>query len=223
MVAAIYPIYGEQKRIDLLMTGSDPNTFTLVGDTHSNTTLDNLVGSMIGIAIGATITGAGIPANTTLVALNDSANTGVLSQAATATATGVTFTITNPTSAFAGLDGATVRLYRSTLTPGKGTTLANLVAAEATFDGYAAKTLTMDTGFINGAQQAVAESQLLVWTPTASVTPNTIGGLWSDDGTGAVIIWPLPAPVALAGPTTTLKVVATDAYETPGAALQVLP
>jgi hypothetical protein len=222
MVAAIYPLYGAQKRIQLIVAASGP-PITLTGTTAAGTGLTAL-DPLAGVAIGDVVTGTGIVATppTTVVALDDAAHTATLSQAALGVHVGVPITFTHPAGP-SGLQGATARLYQSSLTPGPGTTLATLITAEANFDGYAAKTLTMDTGYINGTSQAVAESQLLVWIPTGSVTPNNIGGIWTDDGTGAIEIWPLPAAVPLAGPSSVLKVLVTDAYPTPGAAIQVLP
>jgi hypothetical protein len=222
MANAIYPLYGEIQRINILMFGGPP--LTLTGTVTSGSPTITAPSLTTGIVIGSKITGTAIPANTTVIAVDSAVPSITMSANATGNHTAETLTLQPDNAPLAGLlDGATVRLYQSALTPGQGTTLANLVAAEATFDGYAAQTLAMDTGYINGANQAVAESQLLVWTPTGSVASNSIGGAWSDDGTGAIIIWPLDAPVSLAGPTTTLKIVATDAYITPGKTIQVLP
>jgi hypothetical protein len=72
---------------------------TLTGDTHTNTTLDNLSGNPItlGVAVGDTVSGAGIAANTRVVSMTATAV--VLSIAATATAAGVAITFTSGTSA----------------------------------------------------------------------------------------------------------------------------
>lgn len=67
-----------------------PVAGTIKGDTHTNTTVDNLTFTA-SIAIGQNISGSGIPANTTIA--NIVGTTITLSQAATATATGVTLTI----------------------------------------------------------------------------------------------------------------------------------
>jgi hypothetical protein len=66
---------------------------TLTGNTHSTNILDTLsVNPLnVGIAIGQSITGAGIPANTYVVTMTATSIT--ISQFATATATGVTFTV----------------------------------------------------------------------------------------------------------------------------------
>lgn len=80
----------------------DTRSFTsigITGSTHSNTTVDTLSSNPItsGWQVGDTITGAGIPAGTTITALTAASVT--LSQAATATAAGVALTVTSGTMA----------------------------------------------------------------------------------------------------------------------------
>lgn len=222
VVPAIYPLYGSQSRLNTIVFGGPPRTIT--GTVTSTSPTVTATSSLAGVVIGSGISGAGIPPGTTVLAVDSVGLTITMSANATGTHAGETITLTPSVAPAAGLmNGATLRLYQSSLTPGAGTTLANLVAAEATFDGYAAKTLTMETGYINGANQAVAESGLAAWIPTGSVTPNSIGGAWTDDGTGAMEIFPLAAPVSLAGLATVLKIMVTDAYPTPGGLVQVLP
>jgi flagellar hook protein FlgE len=72
---------------------------TLGGSSTANLSTTVNVSSTTGLSIGATVTGAGIPAGTTIVATT--ANTITLSNAATATATGVTLSATNPANAAA--------------------------------------------------------------------------------------------------------------------------
>ena len=223
---AIYPAYGRQQRIDLIVAGQGGLVNVLTGDTAAGNPGLTSMSGLVGVAIGATVAGTGIPTSPapTVIAASDSAHTVTMSASATGTATGENITFTNPAAVgFPGLEGATIRLYKSTLSPSPATTLADLVAAECDFTGYAAKTLAVDTGYIDPTGAAIAESQLLVWVPTDAVTPNIVGGLWTDDGTGAMVIWPLAAPVSLAGPTNTLKVLALDSYPTPGSLIQVLP
>ncbi len=64
---------------------------SFTGNLNSTTTVSN-VSSFIDLAVGQPITGAGIPANTTIQALDTVKKTITLSQAATATATGVALT-----------------------------------------------------------------------------------------------------------------------------------
>jgi hypothetical protein len=58
------------------------------GSTHTNTTLDS-IGSMTRVQAGMWVFGVGIPGGTFLVSVNTGASSAVLSQAATATASGV--------------------------------------------------------------------------------------------------------------------------------------
>jgi Pectate lyase superfamily protein len=66
---------------------------SLTGNTHSNTTIDNLSTNPVtlGVLVGMTITGTNIPANTTVAART--ATTITLSQAATGSSSGSTFYI----------------------------------------------------------------------------------------------------------------------------------
>jgi len=73
-------------------------------------------------------------------------------------------------------------------------------------------------------RKAIAESQTVEVHPSGAVTPGVeVGGLWVDDGTGALVIWPLDGPVSLEDATDVLKVMLTDAYPTPGSVIQILP
>lgn len=66
---------------------------TFLGNTHTSTTVDGISAAAIAVLIaGLPISGAGIPAGTTIQSINVSAKSLALSLAATATATGVTLT-----------------------------------------------------------------------------------------------------------------------------------
>jgi hypothetical protein len=67
------------------------NQFVQTGNTHSNTTLDTLATGTSMLMVGQTVSGTGIPVGTTIASITNS-TTVVLSQAATATGTGVTIT-----------------------------------------------------------------------------------------------------------------------------------
>ena len=84
--------FGEQASIVLA-----EQTSTIVGDTHTTTTIDSIPDTST-VNVGMTITGAGIPAGTT-VATIVSATSITISQAATATTADVTFTLKMPTAA----------------------------------------------------------------------------------------------------------------------------
>lgn len=74
---------------------------THTGSTHTSTTIDTLSANVLqaGWQPGMTISGAGIPANTTIVSIASNGLSLVLSQAATATATGVALTVAGGTTA----------------------------------------------------------------------------------------------------------------------------
>lgn len=71
---------------------------TLTGNTHSTTTIDTLSSNPItaGWQPGMTVTGTGIPSNTTIVSLTASAI--VISQAATSSSSGITLTVAGGTA-----------------------------------------------------------------------------------------------------------------------------
>lgn len=69
-------------------------TYTNGSTTSSSTTVSST--SLRRADIGRQISGSGIPTGTTITSVSDSAGTAVISNAATATASGVTFTITDP-------------------------------------------------------------------------------------------------------------------------------
>lgn len=86
--------------VDQTADGSTParkfpylSNFTFpTGTTHLSTTIDGL-SSMLGLAPGLQIAGAGIPANTTISSVNIPGNSIVISNAATVAASGVQLTI----------------------------------------------------------------------------------------------------------------------------------
>lgn len=96
-----------------------------------------------------------------------------------------------------------VHLAQAPFTPAVNTTLADIT--EATFDGYASKTITgYDTPHMVPTGQAVVQATpLLSWTPTGSTTPNTIAGFVVVDHAGNVVsCGKFPAPITVTGPTT---------------------
>ena len=66
-------------------------TYTITGNTHTNTTIDGIP-NITNISVGQTITGTGIPSGTIVTAINGSASI-TISNPATATSTGVSFTL----------------------------------------------------------------------------------------------------------------------------------
>jgi len=74
--------------------GYDPSANVFTGNTTSRSATVASVSSFVGVTAGSVITGAGIPAGTTVLSINTGTSTLVLSQAATATATGASLTST---------------------------------------------------------------------------------------------------------------------------------
>jgi len=74
---------------------------THTGSTHTSTLIDTLSANVLqaGWNVGMTISGAGIPANTTIVAIAANGLSLILSQAATATAAGVALSVAGGTTA----------------------------------------------------------------------------------------------------------------------------
>lgn len=91
---------------------------TTTGDTHSNTTLDNLAAATVAkLKFGAAVAGSGIPAGTTIVGFPNTTSV-TLSAAATETASGVTIT-------FDGISDGDVPMFEVTASAGTPTEPAN--------------------------------------------------------------------------------------------------
>lgn len=78
---------------------------TPTGTTHTSTTIDS-ISAMTSIAVGQSITGTGIPAGTYIVTVNVGGSSITISQATTASASGVSLTITGDSAAQAIRDTA---------------------------------------------------------------------------------------------------------------------
>jgi hypothetical protein len=82
---------------------------------------------------------------------------------------------------------------------------------EATFDGYAAKTITAWTSayLVPGPSSEILSAAVLSWSPTGTTTPNTITGYWIVGGNGHYLGGESFAqPVILNGPLTALNLAA---------------
>lgn len=101
------------------------------GDTHSSTLVDNI--NVTDLAVGQAITGAGIPAGTTIATIGVGSIT--LSQAATATASGVALSIGN--------------IEILSITPTVSTMRINLYAADTATFKKSVKTIGF-TYIVNG-------------------------------------------------------------------------
>lgn len=113
---------------------SVPLSQSTTGSTISGSRLVSTLGSMAGVFVGAAVTGSGIPAGTLVQAVGGS--TAVLSQAATATASGValTFSFIVPTGAAVSGTGIPASTYVSA---SSGTTVTLSQNATATASGVA--------------------------------------------------------------------------------------
>jgi hypothetical protein len=86
----------------------------------------------------------------------------------------LTTLITTPNEWF----GLTCHLFLNSFTPTPSSLLADFVAAEATFTGYAAQALVWLAPENNGALNADIPSQLLQFLSTAVPSPQTISGFF---------------------------------------------
>jgi DNA-binding beta-propeller fold protein YncE len=84
------------------LLGFTPNTVTVTGNTTSSSTSVTSISPTTGVTNGMSVSGAGIPAGTTLVSGAGTANW-TLSQAATATASGVSITATGALTPMPGV------------------------------------------------------------------------------------------------------------------------
>lgn len=213
-----YPAASRATRIAEITNGSDSVTFTAT--TASSTAL-TAIQTGARVVPGAIVTGAGIPAATHIVSYDYAAHTAVLSQAATATASGVTLTQVNPLDG--GTQGKNFRLFKSAFTIQVNTQLSDLTAIEADFDGYNAIAVAMALGYTDPNGNSIAQSQLLTFQPTGSVTGNQIYGWWIDDGVNVLMGGSLAQPVTLDGPTKELSMVLQDSFPPAAGLIQVVP
>lgn len=169
-----HPGYSGANKIGWIDTRSFSSN-TATGDTHSNTLVDNLsVNPLnVGWAVGDSVAGAGIPAGTYIVSMTASSIT--LSQAATATAAGVTLTIASGTPV--------APLY------GAGDTNTTALAAKpkwvSQFNGRAWFAVN------NGLQYT---DSLKPWQITASTQALTLG-----DDTDVTVMGGMPLSTQVAG------------------------
>jgi hypothetical protein len=96
---------------------------------------------------------------------------------------------------------AKMKLYQSTFNPDPTNVVADFVAAEATFTGYAAVTIVWNAVGVDqdGGYSAIGSN--CFFQATDAVTPNTIGGCWIEDSAGALkefIPFGTPVPMSAA-------------------------
>lgn len=213
MVLGLLPTFtlpARSARVDLVTNGGAAQPLTVSMTTTSASPDVTAVGSLIGVSVGATVVGTGIPANTTIVAMDDAAHTATLSNNATASGTH-NMTVTNPGGELR-TQGASFRLFTTNYTPTVNTVLADLTAIEATFDGYAAKTLSMTLGYVDGTSVPYAQSQLLSFIKTAGVNVNDVTGWWIDDGTNVICAGKFNVTVPMATTGAELSGIFQDGY-----------
>lgn len=106
------------------------------------------------------------------------------------------------------LHGVLCNLGQTNLAITQATTLAELVAQVATYDGYANQAVVWGTPVVNQAQIVEVVATALVFTPTGSVTPNSIYNAWITDS-GATHLYYAgtldAAPVGLSSPLNQLE------------------
>lgn len=85
-------------------------------------------------------------------------------------------------SRITNLAGATLHLYKNDLVPNQNSVLADFVANEADFTGYAAATLTWSAAGVDGEGNYVSLSNRAYFAATDAVKPNIVAGAWLQDG-----------------------------------------
>jgi len=115
-------------------------------------------------------------------------------------------------------DGYIVHLFVEGFAPTPLSTHADFLANEATFTGYASKSVggvgELFIGpMLNSQNQVVFATPSLNWIATDGVTPNNIGGYWVENTANAVrrySVFPVPVPMIVA-----LDFVNIEIYEVP--------
>lgn len=92
----------------------------------------------------------------------------------------------------------TVRLFQTDITITPNLTLADLVAEEADFDGYAASgAIVWGAVHEDVAQNAVVNGPLVPFLCTGDTTPNDIYGYWLTTGGLCVGVEKFAAPISM--------------------------
>jgi hypothetical protein len=106
------------------------------------------------------------------------------------------------------LGSASVGLYTNAVAPTLNTTLANL--NEANYDGYARQAAhTFSSVFIDGNGLVTIEAESSIFSPTDTVTANTIYGLFltGHDSTKLLAVEPFDTPIPLVGPLSSITII----------------
>ena len=83
-----------------------------------------------------------------------------------------------------------LKLFKNDYTPAQATVVGSLT--EATFNGYAARTLTRsnwNTAIYNGSNQGETSYGSSAQSWTCGTTGNTIYGYWVEGSTSAKVLW----------------------------------
>jgi len=119
-----------------------------------------------------------------------------------------------------------LRLFKSPFTVDELTTEADLTAIEADCDGYTPGgfALTMTVGYVTPDLVPSNESNMVsIIMPDPVVVPNTIYGGWVSNAAGALMVFNLPAPIALTNPGNALKLMIEDSYPPGQPSIQIVP
>lgn len=150
--------------VDAFLRPSSPLTQIVVTGTTAASTALTALGDMTGVEIGAVVTGANIVDTppTTIVAIDNAANTGTLSQAATGAGVAEPITFTNPPIMTAPVMG----LYTNVITATSATLLADLT--EPTYPGYARQALAINPVKIDALGNYIQDYASAHFQPTGT-------------------------------------------------------
>lgn len=91
---------------------------------------------------------------------------------------------------------AKLKLYKSSFIPTNQSLLADFVAAEADFSGYAFATLSWDAVGVDSLGNYFTEGSNSLFQASDALNPNTIGGAWIETATGTLVMFlPFDVPV----------------------------
>jgi hypothetical protein len=218
MIAPTYPRVSRQQRLAAI-DGSPPAatvsataSYTTGSPTVTVVSAAGLVPDMV-IALATTI----FPSGTYIVSIVGTTLT--MSEDALATAGPVTVLFIS--SFVQSIAAKNVRLFQNAASISVDSVIGDFV--EATFDGYAAKVLTLSLGYVDPSGLPVAQSQLLTWLMTGAVTPNTVYGYWIDDGVDVLMCALFDAAIGMAAAGAEISVVLQDSYPPGKGAIQVTP
>lgn len=140
---------------------------TPTGTTHTSTTIDS-ISAMTSIAVGQSISGAGIPTGTFITAVNVGGSSITLSQATTASAGGVTLTITGDSAAQAIRDTA-LSLIRVINRYASSTVYAYYLSGPSDLPGQ----MIIEARTVGAATFSLTSSRATCWSPSLPTSGTT--------------------------------------------------